>query len=567
MLETQVAPAAQAVRLITDERSLREQYRFAFSNHYTVVQELMQNARRAGATRIDITYNHAKACLTVSDDGCGIDDFQILLTFAGSGWNDQVTQAERPYGFGFASALYVAREVEVASRGRLLAFDTTKALAGEVFSVTEGPVTVGTTITLHGVELKTPADTLAKIVAGFAIPVTFNDRELPRPDAIDCGTYEATPVGLVRTMDRFESSAAVVYLQGFQVYRSHSFYRRDVVHLDGANYRGKWPDRDRCLDEDQMVKEVLQAIRGLYEVRLARMKASLAPIVFCRQAYELARSLGRLDVFNDVDVAPGEWLGVLTDMPHSLTEGDELPLRRVDGEITRQSVETGDIRLSPIQSFEGFTALEYASGDLEPGADQLRWVHAYACGAHVLVEPLHHDHWLLSAVAATYADAPKLSYTTLHEARIGSERTQWIGHTRLLLTTVPTLEANGVIATTQYAFAAVIDDETTIVVPCVAGPEGDWVAAHVHHACLRQCYSYMGDDDCLDESDLDTDEAEANQLVRLLLARSPEEHLQSVLSTALLAYGPELKRYSRVSISFDQDGHVKVLDLAEATAA
>ncbi|KAK0039492.1 sensor histidine kinase [Biomphalaria pfeifferi] len=566
MLSPVLTSPERAIRLVTDERSLREQYRFAFANHYTVVQELLQNARRAGATRVEITYDAPSCTLTVADDGCGIADFQILLTFAGSGWDEDVAQAERPYGFGFASALYVANHVEVTSRGSRLVFDTAGLLAGNTYSPTQCPLQEGTTITLRGVELKTPADTLAKVVAGFAIPVSFNGRDLSRPDAIDSGSYESTPVGLVRSCEKFEGSALAVYLQGFLVYRSHSFYRRDVVHLDGARYRGKWPDRDRCLDEDLMVAEVSSAVRSVYEARLAKMKSELAPIVFCRQAYELARSLGRLEVFNDIHVVPGEWLGVLTSMPHTLSDGDALPLQPVAGEVSRQAVEAREFPLCPIPADEGFGALEYSDGDTNPGADQLVWVHAFASGARVLMQHLHHHHWLRNAVEADHSGSPQLLYSVLHEGRIPSNRTHWIGYTRLLLTTVPTLESNGTSAITHEAFAANVGGETAIVVPCTSDGTGNMVASYVTGSCLRQCYTYIGDDDCLDEVALETDEAEANQLVRLLLAKSPKEHLQSVLSAALGTYSDELKRYSRMTVSVDDAGHVTVLDLAEATA-
>uniref|UniRef100_UPI0005BE95D8 ATP-binding protein n=1 Tax=Sphingobium xenophagum TaxID=121428 RepID=UPI0005BE95D8 len=46
-----------------------------------IFTELFQNARRAGATRVDVTAEHmADACLiTISDDGAGIADPEALL--------------------------------------------------------------------------------------------------------------------------------------------------------------------------------------------------------------------------------------------------------------------------------------------------------------------------------------------------------------------------------------------------------------------------------------------------------------------------------------------------------
>ncbi len=53
--------------------------------------ELLQNARRAGASSVEIKIEEIQAaqgpCLvTVLDNGCGIDASKTLLTFGGSDW-------------------------------------------------------------------------------------------------------------------------------------------------------------------------------------------------------------------------------------------------------------------------------------------------------------------------------------------------------------------------------------------------------------------------------------------------------------------------------------------------
>ncbi len=47
-----------AIRL--NKRRLIENLRFAFPNRYSVVTELLQNARRAGATCVDLTYERER---------------------------------------------------------------------------------------------------------------------------------------------------------------------------------------------------------------------------------------------------------------------------------------------------------------------------------------------------------------------------------------------------------------------------------------------------------------------------------------------------------------------------
>ena len=60
--------------------------------------EILQNARRAGATKIEIT-NH-KGVVTVRDNGRGIEDFARLLDLGGSGWESHLEPSEDPAGVG-----------------------------------------------------------------------------------------------------------------------------------------------------------------------------------------------------------------------------------------------------------------------------------------------------------------------------------------------------------------------------------------------------------------------------------------------------------------------------------
>mmetsp|Transcript_22145 Transcript_22145/g.87257 ORF Transcript_22145/g.87257 Transcript_22145/m.87257 type:complete len:134 (+) Transcript_22145:1580-1981(+) len=56
---------------INEEGSLRNQ-RFAFTDRFTLVSELLQNARRAGARSITVDHDAVTRTLTVRDNGRGI---------------------------------------------------------------------------------------------------------------------------------------------------------------------------------------------------------------------------------------------------------------------------------------------------------------------------------------------------------------------------------------------------------------------------------------------------------------------------------------------------------------
>jgi hypothetical protein len=78
--------------------------------------ELLQNARRAGATRVEIT--NANGVVTVQDNGCGIDDFGRLLDLGGSGWEDELEASEDPAGVGLFCL--APRAVTIRSKGQMI---------------------------------------------------------------------------------------------------------------------------------------------------------------------------------------------------------------------------------------------------------------------------------------------------------------------------------------------------------------------------------------------------------------------------------------------------------------
>ena len=68
--------------------------------------EVLQNARRAGASTVEvfieeIKANGAECRITVQDNGRGIENFQSLLTLGASNWSADTQEQEDPAGMGF----------------------------------------------------------------------------------------------------------------------------------------------------------------------------------------------------------------------------------------------------------------------------------------------------------------------------------------------------------------------------------------------------------------------------------------------------------------------------------
>ena len=158
------------VQVKINERGALRNGRFAFTNKFTLISELLQNGRRANATEVHVDYDTSAQRLIVSDNGCGIEDFQRLLTFNESGWDDATVQTEHPFGLGFSKCLYAAKHVTVTSRGMRLAFDCEAALdQAELDVVLATDAAPGiTTVCLDGVELPNLDNLIDRITRGFS---------------------------------------------------------------------------------------------------------------------------------------------------------------------------------------------------------------------------------------------------------------------------------------------------------------------------------------------------------------------------------------------------------------
>lgn len=86
----------------------------------TVLTELVQNSRRAGATEINVTATQVAEYVRIifADDGGGCVDPLSLITLAESGWEAGVEASEDPGGCGFYSLLGLGTDTPVAVASR-----------------------------------------------------------------------------------------------------------------------------------------------------------------------------------------------------------------------------------------------------------------------------------------------------------------------------------------------------------------------------------------------------------------------------------------------------------------
>ncbi len=192
-----------------------------------IFAETLQNSRRADAARVRISVaappGHSTApdpaagetplLVTVADDGLGIADPAVLLSFGENGWDDATVRREDAAGFGFASL--ARRNCAVSSRPRspdgemVLGWRVELEPAhflgetvAEVHADDQTPYPCGTAISFGATEsiasIRNAAENAAR---HYSLPVVFEDcteddtagpEELPRRGFLD-GAVHAEP--------------------------------------------------------------------------------------------------------------------------------------------------------------------------------------------------------------------------------------------------------------------------------------------------------------------------------------------------------------------------------------
>ena len=381
-----------AVQMKINQENLVKTLRLSFSNKDTFLGELLQNSRRAGARFVDITFHGG--VLTVKDDGCGVGDFQKLLTVAESGWDLETVEREHPFGIGFLSALYACKRIAVTSGGLALAAETADILSFKPVALAAARRSAGTVIAMEGVGLgvdgvRTQLTDLAK---GFPIPVAFNGQGLPRPHALTGDLpFVATEAGEMSLSGLNAEGKGwpvttrfVCYLQGLPIYRSPSYDysgdRANVIHLDSKVFHARLPDRDKLIDESAAISGIRDTLRREAMAQLKRVKESLPPEAFA-EGYETITLWQGVELLNDVDVLPRHVLRIIADYP-CIDNGENYFLEMPKNHATRHDIQAGTLRIAVI------------SEDVDGESGALPWMFAWKKDISIFQGNLDKDHWL-----------------------------------------------------------------------------------------------------------------------------------------------------------------------------
>ena len=182
-----------------DPASTRRLGRFFDASILEIANEAFQNARRAGASCVNVKVDNT--VVRIEDDGCGIDDPEILLAVGSHGWSQQPAKDEKPAGIGFFSL--ARRRCWIVSSNN--AGRTWKAeLAPDQFAgkarslVTDRPSDdskTGTTIVVELREDESRKDAIQaflKAARYYPLPVTINRERAKAGDFLSGSVWTVT---------------------------------------------------------------------------------------------------------------------------------------------------------------------------------------------------------------------------------------------------------------------------------------------------------------------------------------------------------------------------------------
>lgn len=177
--------ALPRIRGSLGEKVLRKSPELFNQGLSTVLAEALQNARRAGATRVEVELlgREGHATLLLRDDGCGIADMASLVTFGSSAWDERTDIGENAAGMGVFSL--ASRGVTVRSRGQRV------TLGREVFCGEAEAIVLPDSEAVTGTELLFPVPepcpevALRRACRFYPLPVTLNGKPLEQSGFLD----------------------------------------------------------------------------------------------------------------------------------------------------------------------------------------------------------------------------------------------------------------------------------------------------------------------------------------------------------------------------------------------
>jgi len=229
---------------------------------FAAYKEIIQNALRAGAKTIRVSYDEGQT-LIVQDDGQGFDDIQSLLTIGESGWGEDIVE---PAGVGIFAAPAFAKEVTIQSGTRKLVLTDGLFQDGQVEERTMKKAISGTKVVVKGIKLD--PNRVDKFRGYVDAEFYFNDELIPDP--LENEDFIDTPYGKLYLKHHSETSSvawnyghtARVVWEGFSLDSRYitlpGIWVVDTRAVPGE-LRPQLPHRDKLIQNEtyhKVIKEI-----------------------------------------------------------------------------------------------------------------------------------------------------------------------------------------------------------------------------------------------------------------------------------------------------------------------
>ena len=370
------------IRARVHDSAIARVTRFFNATLSDVFAELAQNARRSGARRIDVVTERAAESgdagirVTVTDDGTGIDDPAVLLSFGETGWDDATAHREDAAGMGVYAL--ARRGCTVSSRwdggghpapGWRVEL-TPAHFLGEAAAIAlpddNAPYPHGAAVAFMALEtLETVRAALEGAALHYPLPVAFNGEVLRRAAFLDGAVHAETWRGIV-----------------FGVFQDrHAGYNQPDLNFHGRTIPVRLPRveavdgglPDRVRGRSWSVRADIDACPELELVLPARHEAVETPFL------EEMRRSARLAIYRAMAAAELAPRVAWTDWKQAADAGIDLPVPPAELRPWRPGIaDVDDWREAPPFAPVGADALIMA---IDPDPQDAQAFHRAACRA------------------------------------------------------------------------------------------------------------------------------------------------------------------------------------------
>ncbi len=515
------------IRLKTNQHKLIANLRHAF-NQASMLGELLQNARRAQASHIQITVEGDT--LIVRDDGVGIADLQTLIFIAESGWAEELQARENAFGLGVLSTLYFAQRLSVHSLDQAFNAATETIILGEAVQVYSVVSRVGTEIRLDGVkspyagiELSEWVERkLKRLCKAFPVPVSLNGAEIARPLADSSLPWRQTAMGQVLIDLRASRTQWGCFLQGLPIGERPTQSKHQIILLPDDTL-AKLPDRQYLLNETQDHKRIQAAVDLAYREALIETKQSLAASEFIEDYAQTCLDSSNADLLNDVPFVPRAWFRDWVQEPAGFRRYWQYYL--ADGVFAQEVLEKAGVWQIETDEEDAHTAEVYLEVSNAFLLDKSR---------------LDKGHWLNSLIKPITPEQIRVrSGATLHR-----DASLWLADGEVELVLAETLHV-GLEGQPEYAVNAVRKSDTLYLTP-TAGGGTELVCDYLF-------------DDRYDEDREDEDAMAIMTFIAVGCSQSPAQVLKALLPDFLYNVAQPKLVNASIHLVFDSEGRLNAV--------